>query len=402
MGTYIDVINEKIIEDALILIEGERITYAGERHSAPFYQLENYEMIVAKTDEMILPGFIDCHIHISGDDDDQYLAEIKERLLLKAAGDMKDMLNSGFTGARDMTQFAAHLKWAVDKGYLEGPRIKPGGQVLSVTAGHGDMNTNFPYDYARDNILTYLMDGTTECLKGVRKQFREGAEFIKICATGGVSSMQDGLEDVQFSDEEMTVIVEEAQRHGAYVAAHCSGLAGAKQALKAGVKSIEHGIHLDQECVDIMKANHCSLVTTLSISLHLHEIPDLPEFMAKKAKHCAVENLKSIKLVREAGVNVALGTDYSNGSNSYSNYRYLGREFGAICEAGFTEMQSLQCGTINGAKLMEMENDIGSITAGKYADIVMVKGNPLEDINVLGDGHNISFVMKSGKIIKEA
>ncbi len=396
LGPYVDVIHRKVIEDGAILVEGKNIIYAGDRSKAPL----NGEYKAYTLDGgMILPGFIDCHAHICGEPDD-YLSTIRDRMILKAAYDMGVMLQSGFTAARDMTQISAQLKWAVEQELLEGPHLMPGGQVLSVTGGHGDADTNYPYDYAKDNILSYLMDGVDECLKGVRKQFREGAKFIKICATGGVSSMSDGLEDIQFSDEELKAIVEEAGRHGAYVAAHCSGLAGARQALKAGIKTVEHGIHLDEECVELMKKNNCSLVTTLSISLHLAETKGLPEYMAVKAKQCAAANLKSIELVRKAGVNVALGTDFSNKPGSNNRFQFLGKEFAAICEAGFTEMEALQIGTINGAKVMEMEEQIGSLDVGKLADAVIVNGNPLDNIRVLADAVNVRFVMKEGKIIK--
>lgn len=395
LGRYVDVIHGTVIEDGAILIDGKTIVYAGDRAEAPFTtEYECYSL----EGGTILPGFIDCHAHITGAGD--YLAMQRDRMLLKAAYDMRAMLESGFTAARDMTQLSANLKWAVEKGYMDGPHLMPGGQVLSITSGHGDSDTNYPYEYARDNIVTYLMDGPEECLKGVRKQFREGAEFIKICATGGVSSMSDGLEDVQFSNEELKVIVEEANRHGSYVAAHCSGLAGAKQALKAGIKTVEHGIHLDAECVELMKKNDCSLVTTLDISFHVGDIPGLPEYMAVKAKQCAAANRISIDMVHKAGVNIALGTDYSNDEKSYSKYKYLGKEFKAICDGGFTEMESLQIGTINGAKVMRMEDKIGSLESGKLADIVIVEGDPLKNIEVLADAEHVRFVMKEGKIYK--
>ncbi len=395
LGRYIDVINAAVIEDGAVLIEGKNIVFAGKKAEAPL--TEDFECFSLEGGT-VLPGFIDCHAHICGSED--YLAVPRDRMVLKAACDLKALLDSGFTAARDMTQISANLKWAVEHGYIDGPHLMPGGQVLSITGGHGDMDTNYPYELAQSNILTYLMDGTDECLKGVRKQFREGAEFIKICATGGVSSMSDGLEDVQFSDEELKIIVEEANRHGSYVAAHCSGLAGAKQALKAGIKTVEHGIHLDEECIEIMKKNDCSLVTTLDISFHVGDIPGLPEYMAAKAKQCAVANRKSIELVHKAGINVALGTDYSNDEKSHTKYKYIGKEFKAICDGGFTEMESLQIGTINGAKVMRMEDRIGSLDTGKFADIVIVDGNPLERIEVLGDAENIRLVMKEGKIYK--
>lgn len=399
LGQYVDVIEGKLIEKGAVIVEGEKILYVGKEADASAFGITESDKII-RTSGTILPGFIDCHAHIAGMGDG-YVTAPRERMVLKAAYDLGCLLESGFTAARDMTSISGHMKWGVENGYVKGPRLMPGGQLLSVTAGHGEYDATMPYSICKDNMISYLIDGPQECYFGVRKQFRNGAEFIKISATGGVSSTADGLDDVQFSEEELKVIVEEAQRHGTYVAAHCSGLAGAKQALKAGVKSIEHGIHLDEECITIMKENGCSLVTTLWVSLNVAKMEGLPDVMKAKAALCAERNLKSIALAHKAGINIALGTDFDNDEGSSTGFQHIGREFTAICEAGFSEMEALQIGTINGAKLMGKADQIGSLEMGKLADIVVVKGNPLENITVLGDADNISFVMKDGIIYKE-
>jgi len=149
-----------------------------------------------------------------------------------------------------------------------------------------------------------------------------------------------------------------------------------------------------------MKKNDCSLVTTLDISFHVGDMPGLPEYMAVKAKQCAAANRISIDLVHKAGINVALGTDYGNDENANTGYKYIGKEFKAICDGGFNEMESLQIGTINGAKVMKMEDKIGSLDAGKFADIVIVEGDPLSDITVLSDADHVRLVMKEGKVYK--
>lgn len=400
LGRVVDVIKGQEIKEGAVIVEDKNIVYAGEAKNAPLP--EEAEQIRIQ-DATILPGFIDCHAHFIGESREKVapLSTPKEHLLINAVHDISMLLDSGFTAARDMSLFGAHLKKGIDRGYIRGPRIVPGGQVLSITSGHGDMDTNYSLEYVqKDNPLSYLVDGVDECLKGVRKQFREGAQFIKICTTGGVSSQVDGLDDVQFSDEELKVMVEEAGRHGTYVTAHCTGLAGAKQALKAGIGCVEHGITLDNECIDIMVKNGVSLVTTLSVSQSVTTFPGIPEFMRIKAKNCWVLNQKSIALAHEAGINIGLGTDYTNTPNT--PFEHIGREFKAITDCGFTNMEAVQIGTINAAKILRMQDKIGSLEAGKLADIVVIQGNPLEDIDLLTDSANVKMVMKDGKIEKMA
>ena len=213
----------------------------------------------------LLPGLIDLHTHITG----LRGAEASDmKTPLKAMAVTCELtgryLDYGFTAirdcgsfdrianyVRDMSVFGHFLRDAIEAGYIEGPHIVPGGQVLSITGGHADENTAFPYEIMKDNPCSYLCDGVDECIKAVRKQFREGAEFIKICATGGVSSSTDGVDDIQFSDEEVRAIVEEAKRHGAYVAAHCMAnfIAGENEATTTDMNlCFLRGIELGQHC----------------------------------------------------------------------------------------------------------------------------------------------------------
>lgn len=397
-GRLVDVEAGRVITNGLVLTEGNRIVYAGEAEGAP--PADGYEAVTL-AGGTILPGFIDCHAHLCGISKN-YLNTPLEYIAIKAASDCGDLLDAGFTTARDMTKISPSLKRAIEDGWCRGPRIMAGSQVLSVTGGHGDMDTTYPVEFADDNLMGKLCDGKEECLKVVRQQFRRGAEFIKVCATGGVSSMSDGLDDVQFSTEELQAIVDEAARKGTYVAAHCSSLAGAKQALKCGVKTIEHGIVLDDECVELMVKNDCSLVTTLYVSLNVGNMAMLPEWLRAKGRLCAERNKVSIAKAHAAGVNIALGTDFGNkqqGAGS-TDFSFIGKEFEAITQCGFTNMEALQIGTINGAKCMRKEAEIGSLKAGKLADVVICQGNPTQDITVLGDCANIRFVMKDGKVEK--
>jgi imidazolonepropionase-like amidohydrolase len=244
-----------------------------------------------------------------------------------------------------------------------------------------------------------MMDGPEECYRGVRRQFREGAEFIKICATGGVSSAIDDYNDQEFSEEELKVIVGEAKRHNTYVTAHCTGTAGTKAALRAGIGCVEHGVMLDEECCQIMKERNVPLVTTLSVALGLSDMQGLPPHMMRKAQGVREAAMRSFRMAHEYGITVALGTDYSNSPNT--PFSEIGREFYSLTRCGYSPMEAIRAGTVNGAKLMRREKDIGTVEAGKLADLVLVEGNPLNDIQVLAHAGNVQLVLIGGKIQKE-
>jgi len=398
-GRVIDSVSDAPLENGAVLIRDEKIVYAGSAADCPV--TEDCQVIEVP-DGTIMPGFIDCHAHFMGEGQeklDPYTTSHYD-LLLTAAHDIGILLDAGFTSVREMSLFGPYLKKGIARGMVRGPRIMPGSRILSVTAGHGDMDTRFSVDYAQQwSPISYLVDGVDECIRGARLQFREGAEFIKICATGGVSSQVDALDDTQFSIEEIRAIVEEAKRHGTYVAAHCTGNAGAYQALQAGVTSIEHGIFLDERCIDLMVKNDATLVTTLSISFGIPKMKGrLPDWLWEKGCVCAEANRKSIELAHKAGIRIALGTDYSNSPNT--PYAENGKEFAAIVSGGFTPMEAIKIGTVNGAHLMKMSDKIGTLEAGKLADVVVVQGNPLEDINLLAHKDHVKIVIKNGVVEK--
>lgn len=397
LGRVIDAVSDDALEHGMVLVENERITYVGEEN--PGLLTDDMEKIHLNNGT-IMPGFIDAHIHLSGEGSKNTSGTSHFDMLLTVVKDLSELVDAGVTGVRDMSLFGKPLKNAIECGNIKGPRITPGGRVLSVSAGHCDFNTDITIEEANKKDLTgYIMDGVDGCLKGVRQQFRDGAEFIKICATGGVSSAVDNVNDIQFSNEELKVIIEEAKRHGTYVTAHCTGTAGTLQALKAGVGGIEHGVMLDEECIEIMKERDIPLVTTLSVALGLADMKNLPEFMMKKAVSVKESAMNSFRMAHEAGIRVALGTDYSNSPNT--PFAQIGKEFYSLTRCGYTPMEAIKAGTINGAHLMRKEKEIGSLEVGKLADLVIVDGNPLEDILVLADAQHIKMVMIGGKIVKD-
>lgn len=394
-GRIIDGISDAALENGLLCF-GETIDYVGP--ASDFRIPEGTELIdVGKG--TILPGFIDCHAHLSGEQDSGGSPCFGDQLL-GAAYQLGILLDAGFTGLRDMSEAGLYLSRAVARGILRGPRILPGGKILGVTGGHADAFLHLPKEFANACDHSHrLVDGVDDCILGVREQFRAGARFIKICATGGVSSPGDNLDDVQFSPEELAAIVGETTRHHSYVAAHCTGNEGAYQALKAGVRSIEHGVFLTQREVDLMAELGVPLVTTLAVSLGVARLPDIPSWMAAKAHHCAEANLKTIAMARAAGVRIVLGTDFSNTKNF--PYKDNGLEFVAMVQAGMTPMEAIKAGTSNAAPLM-MDDRIGSLKPGKLADIVVVEGNPLEDISALEGAEKVKMVFMGGKLVKGA
>ncbi len=397
-GRVIDGTGAPAIEQGVVAVDGERIVAVGREEdiSIPAGS-EVYEVEGGS----ILPGFIDCHAHLTGEEDAGDFANGKlfGDQLVGAVYQAGLLLDAGFTGLRDMSEAGVYVSRGVERGAIRGPRILPGGKLLGITSGHID---DYPYvSKEQANAMDHLgrmVDGADDCIQGVREQFRIGGKFIKICATGGVSSPTDRVDDVQFSPEELTAIVEETRRHHSYVCAHCTGNEGAYQALLAGVTCIEHGVYLTQREIDLMKEKDATLVTTLSVSLGVANIPGLPDWMHKKALGCAEANKKTIAMAREAGIRIALGTDFSNSKNT--PYLQNGKEFEAMTRAGMTNMEAILAGTSNAAHLMMMEDEIGSLETGKLADIVVVDGDPLADIQVLADASHVKYVFQGGRLVK--
>ena len=397
LGRIIDAVSDAPIENGAVVIEGEKIVYTGPREKA---SIPENAAVYTCENATILPGFIDAHAHLTGAESVHRSGETPYDLLLTAVKDLSDLVDAGVTGVRDMSAFGRALRDAIAKGNIKGPRIMVGGRVLSISSGHCDTDvTKSVAQCNREDLTGFMMDGPEDCYRGVRQQFREGAEFIKICATGGVSSAIDDYNDQEFSEEELKVIIGEAKRHNTYVTAHCTGTAGTKAALKAGIGCVEHGVMLDEECCQMMKENHIPLVTTLSVALGLADMKDLPPHMIRKAQGIKEAAMRSFRLARQYGITVALGTDYSNSPNT--PYSEIGREFYSLTRCGYMPMEAVKAGTVNGAKLMRREREIGTVEAGKLADLVLVQGNPLSDILTLAHADNVKLVLIGGRIQKE-
>ncbi|MCO5177518.1 MAG: amidohydrolase family protein [Thermomicrobiales bacterium] len=355
----------------------------------------------------ILPGLIDTHVHITGEGMNlaSLLTTPFSYRFYETIGYMRKTLDVGITTIRDAGGADAGIKMAVENGLITGPRMQISISVLSTTGGHGDgwmlSGNNVmmmpPYPGNPDGIC----DGPEEVRKKVREVLRAGAEVIKVCSTGGVGSPTDHPNFTQFSIEELKIMVEEAHFHGGLkVMSHAQGAEGIKNAVLAGIHSIEHGIFLDDEAIELMLEHGTFLVPTLVAPLGVLESVEqgnaAPEYALRKARESVQAHKDSIARAYQAGVKIAMGTDAAvmpHGTNL--------RELGLMCDAGMSPMESLVATTKVAADCLGWQDRVGTLEVGKYGDVVITRTDPLADIRSLEDTNNIAFVMKGGDVVKD-
>jgi len=357
-------------------------------------------------DVTLLPGFVDAHTHIIGRTlgdpagDDALVRDYASFGAILGVANAQKTLMGGFTsirnvGAGNFDDMA--LRKAVNDGFVPGPRMQNAGHGLGITGGHCDEN-GFRPGLADGDIKTGVADGPDQVRAAVRYQAKYGADVIKTCATGGVLSEGDAVGVPQYTYDELKAMVDEATKLERKVAAHAHGTEGIKIAVRAGVASIEHGSFLDVEGAKLMAQRGTYLVPTLSAGEAVLKAVDagvLKGLRAEKARAAGTAMKNGIKIAVANGVPIALGTDAGVGAHGAN-----GHEFTLMVEwGGMTPMQSIVAGTMSGAKLLGWDNRIGSLTAGKLADVVAVPGNPLQDIKVM---ERPVFVMKNGVVYKSS
>ncbi len=288
------------------------------------------------------------------------------------------------------------MKKAIDGGLYEGPRMQVSGPIISITGGHGD--SHLAPEVIVDPDIRAVVDSPDEARKAARKHLKYGVDLIKMAATGGVLS--DGTEPgaQQLSYEEMKAAIDEAKKLGKNSAAHAQGTRGIKEAIRAGITSIEHGCFLDDEAIAMMLENGTYLVPTLCAPHHIaeHGIEGgIPEYGVRKTRQVMGSHVQSFKDAYKAGVKIAMGTDAATPFNYHGKNAF---ELQLMVEAGMKPMDAILTTTKNAADLMGWQDQVGTVDSGKYADIVAVDGNPLEDIKVLQD---VKFVMKGGVVIRQ-
>lgn len=355
--------------------------------------------------DWVMPGFIDCHVHLSMFFDQtvrpRYTTESSELVAIKATQYAKVTLEAGFTTVRDLgatdTNAIFALRDAINKGYVVGPRILTAGHAIAVTGGHGDSTLGYrPGLFPEQTPADGIADGPDECMKAVRAQVKLGADCIKLTATGGVLSTSSAGLAKHFSDAELKAIVDTAHAMGRRVAAHAHGLDGINAAIVAGVDSIEHGTFLDDSSVKLMKERGTYHVPTLLAAQTVFDNAAKPGYylpmVAAKARLVGPKAREMFRRSHEAGVKIAFGTD-----TGVSEHGLNAREFGLMVDEGMKPMEAIRSATVVASELLGIDKEVGTIEAGKAADLVAVAGNPLEDIRRL---EHVAGVMKAGAVIR--
>src|SRR5216683_5673214 len=378
-----------------IIVTGDRITAIAPTASAP---KQSGDTEIDLTRYTAMPGLIDVHTHLTmATNFDPYfelsMTPAKEAIL--GVENAKVTLEAGFTtvrnvGANDYTDVA--LRDEINAGHIPGPHMQVSGPALGITGGHMDENL-LPYEYHVHGQA--VADGVPAVQHQVRENIKYGADLIKIGATGGVLSKGDDPQASQYTLEEMQAIVADAHRLGRKVAAHAHGAQGIRWASEAGVDSVEHASYIDDAAIAEMKKNGTYLVPTLYLGdwfLENAEKNHVPDFLLVKAKAVMPAARKNVARAFANGVKVAFGTDaavYPHGLNAH--------EFAVMVKLGLSPLQAIQAATVNDADLLGWSDKIGTIEAGKWADIVAVDGDPLADVTTL---ERVKFVMKGGEVVK--
>src|ERR1700733_13925342 len=398
-GKLIDVRTGRVTADAYITVTGERI--AAISTSAPAGGAAGESAVIDMSRFTIVPGLIDAHGHILSNPTTQssgtYLLTSAPQATVRGVSNLQLWLRHGFTVVRDACepyssypQFA--LREGVEKKLITGPRIVAAGSCVSLTGGHGDSDRLSPDKPALNQ--PNQVDTVDDVSRIVRRDIKFGADWIKLMATGGVMDPISDYRVQELSDAQMTRAVEDAHRAGHKVMAHAEGTVGIKAAVRAGVDSIEHGTMLDDEGAKMMADRAPWLVPTLYCFQH-----DLQTGLSKGREPSSMA--KGIAIVKEQGpafqralkyhIKIAYGVDDDDIDESVS------KEFGALVRGGMTPLEALQAATMNGAELLSLDHDLGTIEPGKFADLVAVPSNPLDDITVM---EHVAWVMKSGVIVK--
>jgi imidazolonepropionase-like amidohydrolase len=394
-GHLLDVKTGKVLDGQTIIVAGETI-----QSIAPTAQVQAQagDEVIDLGAMTVLPGLIDVHTHLTMNTDfDPYreLTSTDAKEAINGVVNARTTLMAGFTSVRNVGAGGytdVDLRDAINSGQVPGPHMLVSGPALGITGGHCDENLlPIQYHVTSDGVA----DGIAEVQHKVRQNIKYGADLIKICATGGVLSKGDDPQASQYTLEEMQAIVADAHRLGRKVAAHAHGAQGILWATEAGVDSIEHGSYINDEAIAEMKKRGTYLVPTLYLEDWMLEKGNLPAFYHQKMIDVSAVAKSNIKHAMQAGVKIALGTDaavYPHGLNAHELDVYVN-------QLGMAPLAALQSATVNAADLMGWTAKTGSLEAGKWADIIAVDKNPLEDVRVLQD---VKFVMKAGVVYKSA
>jgi imidazolonepropionase-like amidohydrolase len=385
--TLIDGLGGEPHADWAVAVEGERIAWIGPSAQAPAFDPHN---VVDGKGHSLLPGMINSHVHLCNDGSADLFGQVLNDSVpiatIRSVINARLTLAAGITTVRDCgaaSQIAIEIAKAVDRGLIEGPRVRAAGRVVTMTGGHG-------------HFIGREADGPDEVRKAVRAEIKGGANFIKVMATGGVLTPGVDPSQTAFQLDELQAAVEEAHKAGRPAASHAIGNGGIKNALKAGIDSVEHGFYLDDEAVNLALKNETFLVPTL---IAVDQIVNngaqggIPDWVVKKAQGESGHHRESFVMAVKSGMRIAAGTDAGTPFNPHGD---LPLELAKMVEFGLSPMLAIVAATSNAARLLRMDDQIGSVEKGKVADLILVPGDPLRDIGAM---RRPAFVMKSGRVV---
>jgi imidazolonepropionase-like amidohydrolase len=399
-GHLIDGKADSLRNAMTVIVEGDRIVDIVPGYSEPSAD----DTLIDLKDATVMPGLMDMHTHLSSElSKKSYLERFQldeADYAFKAAAYAERTLMAGFTTVRDLGDrynVSISLRNAVDQRLIKGPRIFTAAKSLATTGGHADPTNGMNSLLAGDpGPQDGVVNGPADAAKAVRQRYKDGADLIKITATGGVLSVAKSGLNPQFSDAELEAIVKTANDYDFHVAAHAHGAEGMKRAIRAGVHSIEHGTFLDAEAMALMKERGTWYVPTIMAGEWVAEKAAIdgyfPELVRPKAAAIGPEIKDTFANAYKAGVKIAFGTD-----SGVSAHGDNAQEFGLMVEGGMPAMEAIQAATARAAELLGVEDSLDSIEAGKTADLVAIPGNPLDDITLM---ESVTFVMKGGIVFK--
>jgi imidazolonepropionase-like amidohydrolase len=380
-------------EHLTVVLQGSRIATVGPDTRV---KIPKGAKVIEGNGKALLPGLIDCHIHYCLDASPDAIRSLQQDdptvTAIKAATHAQATLDGGITTVRDVgsrDHISISVSRAIRAGIIPGPRTLNAGLAVCMTGGHAW-------------FIGRQADGPDEVIKAVREQIRAGADVIKFIATGGVLTPGVSPGATQLTPEELRAGVEEATRAGRRVAAHAHGAEGMKNAIRAGVHSIEHGTLLDDEAIDLFLTHGTFLVPTLSAiqsGCEMGRAHGMPDDAVRKCAVLGEEQKKTFRKALKAGVRIAMGTDAGTPFNPHGRNA---QELRRMVAFGMTPMQAIEAATHSAATLLGLEHEIGTIETGKEADLLLVNGNPLDDIALLEEPTNVEWVIQGGKIVKGA
>lgn len=398
-GNLIDGKSNDVVAQMTIVVEGNKIISVDKGFTKP----ASSDKFIDLSKKTVLPGLIDLHVHLEGETNkDQALQRFtsnKADIAFRSTVFARKTLMAGFTTVRDLGGSGVNisLRNAVNQGLVTGPRIITAGKSIATTGGHADPTNAYREDLMGDpGPKEGVINSPEEARQAVRQRYKDGADMIKITATGGVLSIAKDGSGPQFTDEELKAIIETAKDYGMHTAAHAHGTEGMKRAVQAGITTIEHGTKMTEEVMDLMKQKGTYYVPTISAGKFVAEKAKEPGYyhplVVPKALEIGPQIQQTFGKAYKRGVKIAFGTDagvFPHGEN--------GKEFGYMVEAGMPAMEALKSATLVAAEVLGMSDKIGTIEKGKLADIVAVDENPLTNIKTM---EKVSFVMKDGVVYK--